>query len=43
MVIIMKNDATKEQIEKVVKRIEELGLKTHIVEGAEKNYNRSNW
>ena len=36
MVIIMKNDATKEQIEKVVARVVELGLKPHPVYGEEK-------
>ncbi len=36
MVIIMKNEATSEQIEKVIKRVEELGLKAHPVYGQEK-------
>lgn len=36
MVIIMKNDATQEMVEKVIKRVEELGLKAHPVVGQEK-------
>ncbi|MGM0508978.1 MAG: 3-deoxy-7-phosphoheptulonate synthase [Fusobacteriota bacterium] len=36
MVIVMKNGATEEEIEKVVNRVEELGLKTHKVVGEHK-------
>ena len=36
MVIIMKNEATQQQIETIIKRVEELGLKAHPVYGQEK-------
>ena len=33
MIVVMKNDATKEEIEKVKSTIEELGYKSHPIEG----------
>lgn len=35
MIVVMKDNASKNDIEKVVKRIEELGYKTHISRGTE--------
>ncbi|BDU50431.1 3-deoxy-7-phosphoheptulonate synthase [Haliovirga abyssi] len=36
MVIVMKNNATEEQIKKVIERVESLGLKAHPIYGQEK-------
>lgn len=37
MVIVMKPEATEEQLQNVVTRIEELGYKPHIIYGATRN------
>src|SRR3989304_6526913 len=33
MIIVMKSDATKEEVEKVISTMKELGYKAHIIEG----------
>jgi len=33
MIIVMKSDATKEEVEKVISTVKELGYKAHIIEG----------
>ncbi|MEX0793984.1 MAG: 3-deoxy-7-phosphoheptulonate synthase [Pirellulaceae bacterium] len=36
MIVVMKQDATPEQIEHVIQRVEKLGLKSHVIEGTER-------
>ena len=36
MIVVMKQGATKEQIEHMIKRVEELGLKSHVIHGTER-------
>ena len=36
MIIVMKQGATEEQIEHMVQRVEELGLKSHVIRGTER-------
>ncbi|MGE5446174.1 MAG: 3-deoxy-7-phosphoheptulonate synthase, partial [Ignavibacteriales bacterium] len=33
MIVVMKSDATQEEIDKVISTIKELGYKAHIIEG----------
>ncbi len=37
MIIVMRNNATVEELKKVVERVEELGFIPHVIEGANKN------
>ena len=36
MIVVMQREATREQIDHVVERVEELGLKSHVIRGAER-------
>ena len=36
MIVVMKQGATKEQVEHMIKRVEELGLKSHVIHGTER-------
>lgn len=36
MIVVMKQGATKEQIEHMIQRVEELGLKSHVIHGTER-------
>lgn len=36
MIVVMKRGATDEMIQRMVRRIEELGLKAHIIQGTER-------
>lgn len=36
MIVVMKQGATKEQVEHMIQRVEELGLKSHVIHGTER-------
>ena len=36
MIVVMKQGATREQIEHMIQRVEELGLKSHVIHGTER-------
>ncbi len=36
MIVVMKQGATKEQVEHMIRRVEELGLKSHVIHGTER-------